>query len=122
MGSFERVYQVHEPDALLGPNYMNHAHNDWLEILLNGGVAAGLLLIVALVGYSLQFKRAFFVRAASSPAVHFSRLGLVMLLLTASVSAFDYPLRVPSLAALIAVAVLWAGCSLPKKQPMSAAE
>ncbi len=37
MGSFERVYQIHEPDELLSPEYMNHAHNDWLELALTGG-------------------------------------------------------------------------------------
>lgn len=121
MGSFERIYQVHEPDSLLNPDYMNHAHNDWLEIMLNGGAAAGLLLIVALIGLALGMKRAFFDQLASSTAIRYSRLGLVLVLLVALASAFDYPLRVPSLAALFAIAVLWASCSLPKKQPIGAA-
>ena len=120
MGSFERIYQVHEPDALLDPTYMNHAHNDWLEILLNGGAIAALLLIFAFIGFSLQLRRAFSARAASLPAVQYSRLGLVMVLLAALASVFDYPLRVPSLAFLFVIAVLWAGCPLPKNPPMGA--
>lgn len=121
MGSFAQVYQVHEPDTLLSPVYMNHAHNDWLEVVLNGGVAASLILVVALVGFLLQAKRSFSARAASSAAVQYSRLGLVMVLLAAIASVSDYPLRVPSLASLFTLAVLWAGCSLPKSQPTSAA-
>lgn len=46
LGSFERVYQVREPAALLLPVYVNHAHNDWLELVITGGLPA--LVLVAL--------------------------------------------------------------------------
>jgi O-Antigen ligase len=120
MGSFMQIYQVHEPDALLAPTYMNHAHNDWLEILLDGGAAAALLLAIAIIGFFIQSKRAFSVRAASSAPVQFARLGLVMMLLSALASVSDYPLRVPSLASLFTLAVLWASCTLPKSQSLGA--
>lgn len=122
MGSFERVYQVHEPDALLNPTYMNHAHNDWLEILLNGGVIAALLLFAGLIGFAQQVRHTFFAQAPSTSAKQMSRLGLLLALLAALASVFDYPLRVPSLAAFFALAVVWAGCSLPKKPPLTPAE
>jgi O-antigen ligase len=118
MGSFMQIYQVHEPDALLTPKYMNHAHNDWLEVLLDGGAVAALLLAIAIIGFLIQSKRAFSVRAASSAPVQFARLGLVMVLLSALASVSDYPLRVPSLASLFTLAVLWASCTLPKSQPL----
>ncbi|MFI2901517.1 O-antigen ligase family protein, partial [Klebsiella aerogenes] len=47
-GGFDTIFRVHEPYALLKPTYFNHAHNDWLEILLDGGLPAALLLVVAL--------------------------------------------------------------------------
>lgn len=120
MGSFKQVYQVHEPDALLEPTYMNHAHNDWLEVLLDGGAVAALILLIAVAGFLLHAKRVFLVRAASSPAVQYARLGLTMVLLSALASLGDYPLRVPLLASLFALAVLWASCTPPKSQPMGA--
>lgn len=121
MGSFERIYQVHEPDVLLSPVYMNHAHNDWLEPLLTGGAAAAVLLIIAVIGFLLKSWRVFFpLRAASSRSVKYARLGLVILLLAGLASISDYPLRVPSLASLFTVAVLWAGCALPKSHPLRA--
>lgn len=54
-GTFVPVYQTFEvPDALL-PYYVNHAHNDWLEIMLEGGwpAAAALLGFLAWFGRSL---------------------------------------------------------------------
>ena len=120
MGSFMQVYQVHEPDALLTTTYMNHAHNDWLEVLLDGGAVSVLLLGIAIIGFLLRTKRAFAARAAASPAVQYARLGLVMVLLAALASASDYPLRVPSLASLFVLAALWASCTLPKSQPLDA--
>jgi hypothetical protein len=49
------------------------------------------------------------------------RLGLVIILLFGTASLSDYPLRVPSLACLFALAVLWIGCTLPKSQSMDPA-
>ena len=114
MGSFERVYQVHEPDALLSPIYMNHAHNDWLEVLLNAGVAGVLLLVAAIAAFGIRAARVFSLRAPQSREIQYARVGLVLVILAAIASISDYPLRTPSLASLFVVAVLWASCPLPK--------
>ena len=39
-GAFEPVYQMFEPPALAIPEYINHAHDDWLELVLGGGIPA----------------------------------------------------------------------------------
>jgi O-antigen ligase len=108
LGSFERIYQIHEPDGLLAAFYMNHAHNDWLELALTGGLPAMLLLAVAV---ALAVRRALAVwkhgdQVAADPAM--ARTGLVFLLLTGFASLSDYPLRTPACAALFALAVMWA--------------
>ena len=117
IGSFERVYQVYEPDSLLEPTYMNHAHNDWLELILTGGLPALALLIVAIAAICLRTRRLFAMRHEQSGEMRLARLGMVLILLTAMASLGDYPLRVPSLACFFVVAVLWACCPLPKNQP-----
>lgn len=107
LGSFERVYQVHESDALLAAFYMNHAHNDWLELALTGGLPAMLLLAAAIV---LAVRRGLAVwqhgdQAAADPSL--ARTGLVLLLLAGFASLSDYPLRTPACAALVALAMIW---------------
>src|SRR3546814_9365868 len=46
-GSFPGVYKIYEPDALLRPSYLNHAHNDWAELLITGGVPFALIILAA---------------------------------------------------------------------------
>ncbi len=117
MGSFEKAYQVHEPDLLLSPEYMNHVHNDWLELALTGGLPAILLAIAAAIALLLRAKRLLSREFAGLQSLPYRRLGLVIVFLAAVASVADYPLRVPSLAALFALASLWAGCPLPRTRP-----
>lgn len=121
MGAFERVFQIHEGDELLLPAYMNHAHNDWLELALTGGLPAIFLAAMAACGFVLRARSLFAAKLAGLPSLTHARLGLAIVLLAALASLTDYPLRVPSLAALFVVATLWAGCPLPANGSMSAA-
>lgn len=111
-GSFVEVYQIQEPRALLDSTYFNHAHNDWLEVLLTGGLPAFLLLGFACV---LVFGRALKLARAGGrlrKGMLFSRLGLVLVVQFAIASFADYPLRTPALASLFVLATLWAAAPL----------
>jgi len=117
MGSFEQVYKVHEPDSLLAPAYMNHAHNDWLELILTGGMPALALLLLAIIAFFLRARRLYALRHEANAEWRLAMLGLIELLLAALASFGDYPLRVPSLSCFFVVAVLWACCPLPRNRP-----
>jgi O-antigen ligase len=119
LGSFERVYQIHEPSELLIVTYANHAHNDWFELAVTGGIPALILLLVAMVAFLAKARELFAARNKPSAELRFARLGLAVILLCALASMGDYPLRVPSLACLFVVALLWIGCPLPKNQPIA---
>ena len=119
-GTFEKAYFVAEPDALLGAVYMNHAHNDWLELVLTAGFAGLALIVAAVTAFGWQTYRAVSARMQvpddSSKSTQFVWLGLVVILLCALASLSDYPLRVPSLACVFVVAALWADCRLPLRR------
>jgi O-antigen ligase len=104
-GSFDPVFRMYEPDELLHPGYFNHAHNDWLELALTGGVPALLLLAVFIVWAGWRLYSSFRM-PASGPALRARGGGLVLLVLAAA-SVSDYPLRTPILAALLALACAW---------------
>lgn len=57
MGSFDPIFRMHEPDTLLGPTYFNHAHNDFLEVVLNAGLVGVVLLVGAIGWWSLEKRR-----------------------------------------------------------------
>jgi O-antigen ligase len=108
MGTFVEVYKVIEPDENLSPLYLNHAHNDWLEMLLTGGLPAVLILAVAIWFLGRAVLRALVgQRSDSSSETVLARLGAAIVIILALGSAYDYPLRVPSLACLFAIAVVW---------------
>lgn len=104
-GSFDPVFRMYEPDELLHPGYFNHAHNDWLELALTGGLPA-LLLLAAFILWAGWRLYSSFRTPASDPALRVRSGGLVLLVL-AGASVSDYPLRTPILAALLALACAW---------------
>lgn len=101
-GGFEPLFQMHEPDALLKPTRFNHAHNDYIEIALEGGVAA-ILLLVAAMGWVLRSGLAAW---RSHPVAPATKFGVVTLLLVLTASAVDYPARTPVVMALLAIAAV----------------
>lgn len=103
-GSFDQVFRIAEPYHLLKPTYFNHAHNDFLEIVLDGGVAGLLLLIAALGWWAVATVRA--LRVPLPDALP-QRAGSAVLLLVMIASAFDYPARTPLMMAVIAMAAMW---------------
>ncbi len=107
IGSFVEVYQVDEPYQLLNPTYLNHAHNDVLEVYLTAGLPGMLLVAFA----ALAFCRLAYVRVRSSigagRGVIFGRLGATIVALLVLASLGDYPLRTPSLMCLFVIATLW---------------
>lgn len=107
MGSFVQVYQIDEPAALLGLSYVNHAHNDWLEIWLTAGVPGMLLVGLAVFGYIRSTYAAFFGKLGQTRGAAYARVGAVVIFIFALASVVDYPLRVPSIACLCVVAMLW---------------
>ena len=104
-GSFDPAFRMHEPLALLKPSYFNHAHNDVLELVLDGGLPALLLLAGVLTWYGVMTVRAW--RQSPDQSTVQARLGSAMLLLILLASIVDYPARTPVIMAVITLAGLW---------------
>lgn len=104
-GGFDPLFRIHEPFDLLKPTYFNHAHNDWLEVVLDGGVPALLLLSVALGWWAVASMRAW--RAGPGTRHALPKLGSAVILLILIASIFDYPARTPMIMAVITIAAIW---------------
>ncbi|WP_257558092.1 O-antigen ligase [Sphingobium sp. CFD-2] len=103
-GSFDPIFRIHEPFALLKRTYFNHAHNDFLEVVLDGGLPALLLLLVSLGWYVSASIR---VWRAGSAQHRLAKAGSGILLLILVASLTDYPARTPIFMAIIVIAGLW---------------
>ncbi len=102
-GGFEPLFRVQEPNQLLKLTYFNHAHNDFLETVLSGGIPGLLLLMAAVTWWGVASIRAWRVPDGAI----YSRLGSALLLLVFAASVVDYPARTPMVMALIVVSAAW---------------
>lgn len=100
-GSFDQAFRRFEPLDRLTFTYMNQAHNDFLQIVIEGGIPAALLALAYLVWW-LRTSLRLWTRQHADVVI--GRLGSIMTLVTLVASAPDYPLRTPIHAALFTLA------------------
>ncbi|MGX9571832.1 O-antigen ligase family protein [Mesorhizobium sp. f-mel] len=89
-GNFQKAYQIYEKEGMIFKQYVNHAHNDYLEIAFEGGVIAILLMMFYLI-----LLLAALVRIRRDPLQKAAFLSVSFLLIH---SLVDYPLRTEALA------------------------
>jgi O-antigen ligase len=106
-GSFVEAYQVDEPRDLLAITYLNHAHNDWIEVAMTGGIVGVILLGTALALWAWSIGQLFRTRGRSGRSISLARLGACWMGIAGLMSLSDYPLRVPFLAAYFVIASVW---------------
>ena len=103
-GTFDPAFRAAEPLSLLKPTYLNEAHNEPLQLLMEGGVAGVALMLAGIVGI---VRAAVAACAAAGRVRAYALLGCVMLVQLAMVSLFDYPLRTPLLGSFAILAFFW---------------
>lgn len=104
-GSFDPVFRIHEPFSLLSPYFFNHAHNDLLEVIIDGGAAGLVLLGSAIIWWAIASVRIWRPRPEARGPL--GKLGSAAILLTLLASAVDYPVRAPLIMAVLTAAAVW---------------
>jgi O-antigen ligase len=105
IGSFVGVFKVAEPNQMLEGGYMNHAHNDYAELLIEAGLPALLFLLVCGAWLARSAWRVFRYDPKPTQRIMLGRLGVVLCAMIAFASAADYPARTPLIAVVGAMAV-----------------
>jgi hypothetical protein len=108
-GSFDPVYRIYEPAQQLSPAYLNQAHDDLMELIITGGLPALILLLLFLAWWLRASIRAFRSWRTRSSSAAVARLGSLIIFLLMAWSLVDYPLRVPTMSAILAIACGWLG-------------
>jgi len=109
LGSFRSIANAALPVELLSPAYVNEAHNEYVQLWMEAGVAFPLLLLGFLSWLARQAARGSKAGLDGLQVMALTGIGLLLLH-----SFFDYPLRTPAMA--IAFGIL---CGL-LTQPRSA--
>jgi O-antigen ligase len=102
IGTFVDVYKMFEMPESLRPEFVNHAHNDWLELWLEGGWLALIALVVFVVWFGWSAYRTWRLKLREGRVLDraLSQGAVITMLLLMAHSLVDYPLRTVTLMTL----------------------
>lgn len=108
-GTFPAAYRIVEPDDNLGPMYVNHAHNDWLEWTIESGLL-GLFLTVSVFGWFCRVSVIAWRQTPKNDELGVAaRVASIIGLQIWLSCLVDYPMRTPifQCLAVIVASILW---------------
>lgn len=100
-GTFPGVYALQEDPSAIGRTYVNHAHNDYLEIVLEAGLPGLALMVLFLLWWCWQALRIW----RSPVSSQFAKAATIASAAILVHSIVDYPLRTTAIASLFAACV-----------------
>ena len=106
-GSFDPVFRIFEPNWSLDRTYFNHAHNDFLEIIITAGAPGAVLLAVVLIWFIRRSINLWRTPISANAGPKLQRGAFFMLLIVMLASVVDYPLRTPLMSGIVAIAAVW---------------
>jgi O-antigen ligase len=107
LGSFRNVYHFYEKPSEVTPVYVVHAHNDYVEIALETGLA-GILVVLALIGWWASAVWRVWRTAEARPFARAASIASAAILVH---SLVDFPLRTAAIAACFGMCLaLMADC------------
>ena len=114
LGSFQSVYQLYEQPGQVTPTFVIHAHDDYLEIALELGLAGILLVVLFLAWWAVVARRAW-ISAERGP---FARAAAIASAAVLVHSLVDFPLRTAAISACFAMCLglLADGRAAPPKE------
>lgn len=102
IGSFARVYRMKEdPRGVDATIFVNHAHNDYVELLVETGVPGAVLALLFL----LWWGRTAMAMLRAPSADHYARAGAIASAAILIHSLVDFPLRTSAISACLALSI-----------------
>ena len=101
VGTFPSIYPHYEDPATVERTYVNHAHNDYMEIVLETGLPGGVLLLLFLAWWGSRAVAIW----RSPNAAELARAACIASAAILLHSLVDYPLRTAAIATAMAMAL-----------------
>jgi O-antigen ligase len=99
VGSFRKVYSLYEDQDAVTPIYVNHAHNDYAEIVLEMGLPGAALILLFLAWWVRAVWRVW----RSAEAGPYARAASIASAAILAHSIVDFPLRTAAIATCFAM-------------------
>ena len=93
-GSFGTLYELYEPADLLMVAYVNHAHNDWLQLVIEGGIP-GVLILAGVLLWAARGVAALPSDELTDDRAMRQFFWIAVFIVIGAASFVDYPLRTP---------------------------
>ncbi|MDK2769548.1 O-antigen ligase family protein [Sphingomonas sp.] len=103
VGSFDQIYRSYETRDGLQFAYLNQAHNEYLQILIEFGIFGVAALVAGLIWYARRAWQAFRVEPESRTVNRQQRAAAMVIVFVVVHSAGDYPLRTDGFAVYFAL-------------------
>jgi len=101
LGTFANIYPRYEDPASVDSTYVNHAHSDFIEIVLETGIPGLVLMLLFLLWWVRRLAAIW-----RSPTVdRYARAATIASAAILAHSAVDYPLRTSAICAIFAMCV-----------------
>lgn len=111
LGAFEQFYRGGQPLERMGPKFVNHAHDDYIELWFETGFLAPVVLAALFFWLWRASLNAW--HGNTTPSAALARASTVVILVLTAHSVVDYPLRTQALACIF---VFSAACLAPDRQ------
>ena len=111
-GSFAEIYRQFEDSAAITGTFINHAHNEYLEVLLETGLPGLALVLAVLVWWIARIRAAW--RSGGDPV---ARAATVAIGVIVAHSFVDYPIRTAAIACVAALCCGLAGVRAAAVEP-----
>ncbi|HYI43479.1 MAG TPA: O-antigen ligase family protein, partial [Sphingomicrobium sp.] len=115
LGSFTSVFRLSEDPATVGLKYVNHAHNDYLELLLELGAPGAILLVLFLAWWAVQTVRVW----RSGLTGYYARAATIASGALLAHSLVDYPLRTAALSSIFGMCLAFMAQPKPPKEAVA---
>lgn len=102
LGSFDNIYRSIEPISALNERFLNHAHDDYLEVFLETGLFGVVAFIAFIIWWVRASLRAWLDKGRYDRAL--AQAGSTIAFLVMLHSTVDYPMRTLAISAVFAFA------------------
>ncbi|HIG21949.1 MAG TPA: O-antigen ligase family protein [Planctomycetes bacterium] len=99
-GSFSNVYRLYEDPDTVTTTFANHAHNDYLEAVIEFGLPGTLVVVAGVILMLILITQSWTGRKLQNKQI--KRAASIALLVALLHSFVDYPVRTPAIASLVA--------------------
>jgi O-antigen ligase len=102
LGTFEKAYRLSEDPAAVDRYYVNHAHDDYLELAVEAGLPGIVLMLLFLIWWAWSVR----LMLRSPAADQFAYAGAIASAALLLHSAVDYPLRTAAMSTAFAMCLV----------------